>query len=77
MNITITKHARHRMQEYQIEELQVLQCLEKPDTLLYGLGERHVAQKRLNCTMVLRVIFEKNNDEINVITVYKAKGENV
>ena len=74
MAIKITKHAMERMAKYDLKELQVLDCLKKPDLIIKGNEGRKIAQKRLN-GYVLRVIYEETGNNCIVITTYKAKRE--
>ena len=62
------------MADYCISEEMVVNCLYNPDSVLTGLGDRYIAQQRLN-SLMLRVVFEEQNEEVTVITVYKAKGK--
>ena len=52
----------------------VRETLRNPDREVPGYGGRQIAQKKLN-GYVLRVVYEKQNHEKVVITVYKAKRE--
>ncbi len=63
------------MAEYGITEEMVINCLYNPDSVLTGLGDRYVAQQRLNSSLVLRVIFEEQSEEVTVVTVYKARAK--
>ncbi|MBI2819865.1 MAG: DUF4258 domain-containing protein [Acidobacteria bacterium] len=74
MKIKILRHARQRMEAYNVEERLVEETLRKPDSEVPGGAGRCIAQKRLN-GYVLRVIYEKEHNAKVVITVYKAKRE--
>ena len=74
MPVKITKHARERMEKYELKEEQVTNCLKKPDLIIKGNEGRKIAQKRLN-GYVLRVIYEETGNNFVVITTYKAKRE--
>mgnify|MGYP000017521159 CR=1 FL=1 len=71
--IVYTKHARMRMQQYNISELEIVNTIYNPDKILPGYRNRKIAQKVLN-RYLLRVIYEEN-DLITIITVYYARRE--
>lgn len=62
------------MEKYGIDEDTVRTALLEPDGVLEGHSGRHIAQMRLN-GYVLRVIYEKVNDDVAVITVYPARRD--
>jgi hypothetical protein len=72
MKIKILRHARQRMEAYNVEERLVEDALRNPDTEVTGAAGRRIAQKLLN-GYVLRVIYEKEHNAKVVITVYKAR----
>ena len=74
MEITILRHARERMEAYNVDERLVAETLHNPDREIPGYGGRMIAQKKLN-GYVLRVIYEKGTNTKVVITVYKARRE--
>ena len=74
MLIFFTRHAKERMERYDLTESQIRNCLTFAEIVLDGENNRKIAQKRLN-GYVLRVIFEVQNDTYLVITTYKARGE--
>ena len=74
MKIKILRHARQRMEAYNVEERLVEDALRSPDSEVPGSAGRRIAQKRLN-GYVLRVIDEKEHNAKVVITVYKARRE--
>lgn len=80
MEITYTSHVevkfkileRHgkKFTKEQIEEV-----LRHPETVTRGYKNRHVAQKPINETHLLRVIYEKRDTKIMVVTFYPARRE--
>ena len=74
MEIKILHHARQRMQRYNVDQAMVEETLTNSDSEVPGYGGRQIAQKRLD-GYVLRVVYEKENYEKVVVTVYKAKRE--
>ena len=72
MFVLFTRHARERMERYDLTETQIRNCLAFPESVLDAENDRKIAQKPLN-GYVLRVIFEVQNDTYLVITTYKAK----
>ena len=47
--------------------------MNKPDTIASGYGERKIAQKKIDDTHVLRVIFEEKKDAKRIITIYPGR----
>ncbi len=74
MKIIISEHAKERMQKYGLKEHDIKDCLDNASSIIDGKDGRKIAQKNLN-SYVLRVIYEKKEDVIIVITTYKAKSE--
>jgi len=74
MKIKILKHAKRRMNQYNIDFLTLEKTLKNPDDILKGHSNRNIAQKSLN-KHLLRVIFEEEKDIYVVVTTYKARGE--
>jgi len=74
MDIRILHHAKQRMQAYNVDERMVEETIRNPDREAPGYGGRLIAQKKLD-GYVLRVVYEKQNHQKVVITVYKAKWE--
>ncbi len=74
MEIRILRHARQRMEAYNVDERMVIETIKKPDAEIPGYGGRTIAQKRLN-GYVLRVVYEKEGSSKVVVTVYKARRE--
>lgn len=73
MKIEITKHAKERMQEYNVSEDLVKDTIYDPDNIVEGYAGRKIYQKRLN-SYIVRIIIEENKGIKRVITVYKAKS---
>jgi hypothetical protein len=48
----------------------VLDTVIKPDKIVSGQKGRLIAQKKISERHVLRVIYEKHNDDIEIITIY-------
>jgi len=74
MEIELTKHARERMEEYNVTESLVKETLSNPNFIVEGYGNRKIYQKKLN-SYVLRVIVEDEKGIKRVVTVYKARSE--
>ena len=74
MKILLITHAKNRMRAYDITETQLIDALEKPDSITKGHSERLIAQKRIN-GKILRVVFEQDNEAIVVVTAYKARAK--
>ena len=72
MKITISKHAKARINAYDFTEDFVKNAVLEPDEVVKGCEGTLIAQKLLN-GYLLRVVFVKQNDEIRIITVYPAK----
>jgi ATP-dependent Zn protease len=68
------KHARERMQRYDISEELVRLTVDQADQVLETYGGRKVYQKRID-DHVLRVIVEEYKGARRIITVYPAKAE--
>jgi hypothetical protein len=45
----------------------------RPDRVVQGLGERHIAERSLDETHVLRVVFIREGANVLVITMYPAR----
>ncbi len=74
MDIKILNHARQRMQSYNISEAMIKDTINNPDSEIDTYGGRRIAQKKLG-THLLRVIYERQNQDKTVVTVYKARPE--
>ena len=51
----------------------ILLALEKHDKVEYGYKERKIAQKVMNESHVIRVVFEETRDMVRVITFYPGR----
>jgi len=76
--IRFTGHARHKFEilrelGFKVEEHRVLEIVRKPSIVGRAWRDRSVATGPLNSTHVLRVIFEKQNGNITVVTFYPAR----
>jgi len=57
----------------EVEEHKVLEIVRKPSIIGRGWKDRLMVTGPLNSTRVLRVIFEKQNGNITVVTFYPAR----
>jgi hypothetical protein len=78
MKIIYTKHAEMKFadlgaQGFLISVKQVEDALKKPDVVLESRKGRFVAQKAIDATHMLRVIYEKDSRRIRIITFYPAR----
>lgn len=76
--IRFTSHARRKLQVFRelglnIEERDVLEIVRKPAVLERTWKDRLVATGPLDSTHVLRVVYEKENGNITVVTIYPAR----
>ena len=62
-----------REKVYKIDGNTLIQIVKEPDKVAKGKGERLIAQKILGEEYILRVIYEEYQDEIQIITFYRAK----
>jgi len=51
----------------------VILALEEPDTVEHGYKDRKIAQKGLDESHVIRVVFEEQHDRLKVITFYPGR----
>lgn len=58
MKLRITKHARMKMEKYEISESTVRKGIENPDSVVDEHSGRKIAQRKLN-DHVLRIISKK------------------
>ena len=80
MKITFTNHAKRKFKileehEFRVTKKQVEGVVRNPESILEGERNRFIAQKVLDNDHLLRVIFEKENKEIKIITFYPARRE--
>jgi len=76
--IRFTHHARRKFQTLRelglkVEERKVLEIVRKPSMVERTWKGRLVTTGPLNSTHVLRVVFEKQNGNITVVTFYPGK----
>ncbi|MDH5753990.1 MAG: DUF4258 domain-containing protein [Candidatus Bathyarchaeota archaeon] len=69
MAVEYTKHALSRIRQRKISKTSVENILEHPDFSFVTRGGRLTALKRYG-DKFLKVIYEKSNDKIRVVTVY-------
>jgi len=69
MAIDYTEHARFRMRHRTISKANVENTIRKPDIISITRLGRSVALKKYG-DKFLKVIYEKSNDKITVVTVY-------
>ncbi len=74
MGITLTEHVKRKILDRAIREHVIFDCIQNPDSFAVGQWQRYILQKRLN-SKVLRVVIEKIEDEIIVITAYEARAK--
>ncbi|MCS4541941.1 MAG: DUF4258 domain-containing protein [Euryarchaeota archaeon] len=72
MEIIIPKHAKKRIETYNLTEELVKKTVENPEEIVDGYGRRLIAHKRLN-DYILRVVYEQRGKDIIVITAYRAE----
>jgi hypothetical protein len=71
--IEFSKHARERMERYEISEADVRRTIDEADEVLDTYGGRRIYQKQMD-KHVLRVIVEDYKGARRIITVYLAKA---
>lgn len=76
--IRLSNHARFKLQVLAEHELTleldfVLETVRTPDRLESGEEDKLIAQKRLNETLVLRVVYREFSAFILVITLYPGR----
>ena len=80
MKIIFTEHAKIkfkilRQHGFEVNEKQVRDIVENPDTKSKGKKARLIVQSPIDDTPVIRVICEIESDIIKVITFYPARRE--
>lgn len=73
MDIIISKHAKERMETYDITEELVKAAIRYPDEVVEGYEGTVIAHKLLNEEHVLRVVYTEDKNTKRVITVYPAR----
>ena len=76
--IRFTSHARRKFEVLKtlgltVEEQQVSQIVRKPSIVERTWRGRYVASGALNSAHILRVVFERENGNITVVTFYPAR----
>ena len=76
-NIILIPHAERRLDRYSVYGELIVDAINNPDEVVRGKrkGElqRWVAHKLLNDEYMLRVIYEIENEDISVVTLYISK----
>lgn len=80
MKIIFTDHAKVKFEilkrhGFEVNEKQVRDIIEKPDTKCKGRKDRFVVQGTVDDNHVIRVIFEIESNNIKIITFYPARRE--
>lgn len=80
MKIVLSGHAREKLEILRdhgviITEEFVREALAHPDKVVRGSSSRLIAQKGLDETHILRVVFIRQADRIRVVTLYPARRE--
>jgi len=76
--IYFTKHAKEKFyilqkHKFHINKEQVLSAVLKPDLLDCSRLPLFIAQKKLNQSHVLRVVFKKDNNNLKIIAFYPGR----
>lgn len=76
--IRFTSHARRKLQVFRqlglnIKERDVLEIVRRPAVLEHTWRDRLVATGPLDSAHALRVVYEKENGNITVVTIYPAR----
>ena len=77
-NIVFSKHALDKIEILKkhkiiIEKKLIEETIIKPDSIDIGYKDRLVAQKTLDETHVLRVVYEESGKNVTVITIYPGR----
>ena len=78
MKIIFTEHAELKFKDlekqgFKIAKGQVEDALNMPENLIEGEKGRLIAQRAIDKTHMIRVIYEKEEDSIRVITFYPTR----
>ncbi len=78
MRVRFTRHAERKLEDlaeqgFLISREQIESALHSPERILKAERNRLIAQRTLDETHVLRVIYEEADDLITVITFYPAR----
>ena len=61
------------MHGFPVTDEQVRETVLAPDRILEGYRGRRIAEKRINATHAIRVVYEEHPREIEVITFYPVR----
>ena len=80
VEIKFCKHALFKIEilkkhGFVFTQEQIADTIRNPDKIFQGRKNRIIAQKSISPTHLLRVIYEKTEDYIEVITFYPARRE--
>jgi Domain of unknown function (DUF4258) len=75
MIIIFSNHARKRIEERRLDELQVRKCLAEPDAVLDSKNSENLGILKLNGN-VLVVVYKKTDDILFVITAFRSSKIN-
>jgi uncharacterized DUF497 family protein len=80
MKLVYTTHARQKFQILErhdciFTEDAIRKTVEEPESVRDGSRNRLIAQRAVNKRHLLRVIYEKQGDDIIIITFYPARRE--
>ena len=78
MKIIFTKHAELKFRDleeqgFKIAKVQVEDALNKPENIIVSAKGRLIAQKAIDETHMIRVIYKKEEDSIRIITFYPTR----
>jgi len=78
MKITLTQHALLKLKilrehGFSLSTDKVIDTVKNPERISAGRKGRKIAQKILDDTHILRVIYEKYGDYIQIVTFYPAR----
>ena len=74
--VVVKAHARERLERekvYNVNEEVLIEIVRKPDEVASGKRNRYIGHKVLDENYILRVIYEEFEDEIQIVTFYRAK----
>ena len=80
MKIIFTDHAKVKFKilkrhGFEISEKQIRDIVKKPDNKSKGKKDRLIVQSPIDDTHVIRIIVEKEGNNIKIITFYPARRE--
>jgi uncharacterized DUF497 family protein len=80
MKLVYTTHARQKFEILErhdciVTEDAIRKTVEEPESIRDGRRNRLIAQRAVNKGHLLRVIYEKQEDDIIIITFYPARRE--